>query len=200
MKKRIAWILMLLSCILTAVNCAFAEAALPAAEAAVEESGFFQGIIAHMTGTISVFGIVIPYYFIYFAGLIVLAVIILVILAATRKDKAVESDDSDNVLPPAKKNEVKFVIQYKGSVESVRREIEGTLRIGRELDTLPLNPADHSISRKHCELYFMNDVLMLRDFSSNGTVINGTTCSHSEQIINNGDKLTIGEHVITVNF
>ena len=54
----------------------------------------------------------------------------------------------------------------------------GTLRIGREMNTLPINPADHAISRKHCELYYMNDVLMLRDFSSNGTIINGNLCSH----------------------
>ena len=193
MKKRIAWILMLLSCILAAANAA-------SAEAVAAKPGFFQGIIDHLIDTISIFGIVIPYYFIYFAGLILLAIIILIIVAATRKGKAETGDDGDDALPPVKKNQVVFVVQYQGSVESVRCEIEGTLRIGREMNTLPLNPNDHAISRKHCELYYMNDVLMLRDFSSNGTIINGNLCSHLEQIINSGDVLKIGEHTITIRF
>jgi len=203
MKKMRAILSFLMICLLILMNFAMAETVSAPVDGGLSgERNIFELIIEHITDTITVFDLVIPYYFIYFAALVVLIIIVLIIVAIARKGKAdvADDDDDDDVLPPVKKNQVKFVIQYQGSVESVRFEIDGTLRIGREMNTLPINPADHAISRKHCELYYMNDVLMLRDFSSNGTIINGNLCSHLEQIINSGDVIKIGEHTITISF
>ena len=169
------------------------------------KNGFLQQVSAHMTATTSIGGVIVPVYFFWFAGLVVLVIIVLIIVSAARKDK--NSRKNSAAAPPVAPAEpvqsnksVKLMIDYNGNVQTVRKEISGTLRIGRDMRTLPLDLRDHAVSRKHCELYYLNDVLMLRDFSSNGTKVNGNMCSHAEQIIRSGDVLVIGEHKITVSF
>ena len=177
----------------------------PVAYGANKNGGFMAGIVAHFTNTVSIAGIIVPVYFFWFAGIVLLAIIILIIVLAAQKGK--KSRHIEDVTPPVVVSSpvqagksIKITINYNGNIQSIRKDIIGTLRIGRDMQTLPLDLHDHAISRKHCELYYLNDVLMLRDFSSNGTKVNGNLCSHAEQIINSGDTLTIGEHKLTISF
>jgi len=45
-----------------------------------------------------------------------------------------------------------------------------------------------------------NGNLMLRDFSSYGTRINGELCHHSQHVLHSGDVIDVGDHRITIQF
>ena len=64
----------------------------------------------------------------------------------------------------------------------------------------PLNLEDAKISRRHCELYYLNGALMLRDYSSNGTTVNGKPVHNAECLLSSGDVIAIGNHTITITF
>lgn len=59
---------------------------------------------------------------------------------------------------------------------------------------------DTRISRKHCDIYYLNRNLMLRDHSSNGTYVNGKLLLNGEHVLTSGDVLKVGHHTITIYF
>ncbi len=99
-----------------------------------------------------------------------------------------------------KKQVVHFEITYNGKTSKSEAEIVKTLKIGRGVGNFPLDLQDTKISRRHCELYYNNDVLMLRDYSANGTTVNGKPVNNAETILNNGAVVVIGEHSIVVTY
>ena len=99
------------------------------------------------------------------------------------------------------KGRVTFIVSYRGSTpQQCSYDIEHLLRIGRGVGDFPLHPEDTRVSRKHCELYYLNNKLMLRDYSSNGTLVNGNRCHHGEFMLTSGDRIQIGDHRIEVRF
>ena len=151
-----------------------------------------QGIIeiakAHLLSTITVFNLIMPMYLIWFAALILIIILILIIaMLSGGKKKSVKT-----------KNEIEFTIEYGEKSEIKRLKIEDKLIIGRDFDILPVHQDDLAVSRKHCEIYKRNGVYMLRDFSSNGTSVNGKLCSESEQLLSSGDTIAIGMHKIKI--
>lgn len=99
-----------------------------------------------------------------------------------------------------KKNVIHFDIAYNGKIQQTEAEIVKTLKIGRGVGNFPLDLSDTQISRRHCELYYSNEVLMLRDYSSNGTLVNGKPLHNAEVILKSGDAIVIGNHTITITY
>lgn len=99
-----------------------------------------------------------------------------------------------------KPGEICFTIEYGGESCVYRDTLKHYVRIGRATDQFPLNLADTGISRKHCEIYSKEGKLFLRDFSRNGTKVNGAICRHAEQILHSGDVLGVGNHKITLRY
>lgn len=105
--------------------------------------------------------------------------------------------------PNAKKlkpQHVHFTITYEGATQELDAEITKTLKIGRGIGDFPLNLQDSKISRSHCELYYLNGALMLRDYSSNGTTVNGKSVHNAESLLSDGDTIVIGAHTIKIKF
>ena len=98
------------------------------------------------------------------------------------------------------RGEMVFTVDYNGKTCVYREQINNYVRIGRATDKFPLDLSDKGISRKHCEIYMKAGKLMLRDFSSNGTFVNGELCHHAERALYSGDMLKVGDHRITVQF
>ena len=96
--------------------------------------------------------------------------------------------------------QIEFTITYGDRTEVYTCIITKALHIGRNVGSFPLNLEDADISRRHCELYYLNDRLMLRDYSTNGTKVNDRLVKDSEVQLNSGDRLVIGRHKIIVTF
>lgn len=100
--------------------------------------------------------------------------------------------------PVAGGKNVELTVKYHGTSNTVTVNLDSPLRIGRSEKTLPLNMADSDISRTHCQLYFRGDNMFLRDYSTNGTSVNGQTYHNCECVVRNHDTIRIGEHEINV--
>ena len=96
--------------------------------------------------------------------------------------------------------QVSMEVRYKGSYRQENVNVDKPLRIGRNERTLPLDPSDSDISRQHCQMSFRGDTLILRDYSTNGTEVNGQSFHNCECVVHSGDTLRIGHHEITVRF
>lgn len=71
---------------------------------------------------------------------------------------------------------------------------DGRVSIGRDSANDLSNP-DHLLSRRHCLLAIQGENFILRDLGSkNGTLVNGVPIT--EQILHDGDHITIGESVL----
>lgn len=95
---------------------------------------------------------------------------------------------------------VSLEVKYQGNAQRYSIPVERSLRLGRINSDVKLDPRDMRVSRQHCELYFQQGVLMLRDYSNNGTLVNGVECKNCEHRLKSGDRLRIGDHEITVQF
>ena len=95
---------------------------------------------------------------------------------------------------------VEFTIEYNGERRVHRLNIADTLSIGRAFRELPLDVTDQKISKQHCEICRSGNGYILRDHSTNGTVVNGRPYSHSEVMLHAGDRIKIGSHNITIRF
>lgn len=91
-------------------------------------------------------------------------------------------------------------IRYHGDFRQASVSMDKPLRIGRNEQTLPLNPGDSDISRQHCQMSFRDGTLILRDYSTNGTEVNHQTYHNCECVIHSGDTVKIGNHEITVRY
>lgn len=142
---------------------------------------------------VSIAGLQLPMLAVWCIGLAVLVACVLAAIYFFMPSDAKKTDKR-------KKNTVRFDISYNGKTLRTESQITKTLKIGRGVGNFPLDPSDTEISRRHCELYYLNTTLMLRDYSSFGTLVNGKMVHNAEEILKNGDVLTIGRHNITIAF
>ncbi len=88
--------------------------------------------------------------------------------------------------------EANLVMQIKNKAQKVIPVPNKVSVIGRQRNCdfrIPLE----SISRRHCEVQCDNDGVVLRDLGSrNGTLLNGTKISDTEQVLHPGDQIKIG--------
>ena len=99
-----------------------------------------------------------------------------------------------------REGEVRFKVEYGSESYVYTSNMKNYVRIGRATGDFPLNMADESVSRKHCEICCENGVMMLRDFSSYGTAVNGEICHHSQHVLHSGDVIEVGRHRIEIEF
>ena len=93
-----------------------------------------------------------------------------------------------------------FYYIYKDKSEDYTCSVARPIRIGRNVGSFPLNMEDMGVSRRHCEIFYNNDDLMLKDYSSNGTPVNSKIVHNTEYKLTSGDKLVIGEHTVIITF
>jgi len=157
----------------------------------------------HFTGSMSVGGLRIPNLVIWIVclALVVGCIVAVIYFFVPSDDKHAENKSTRRGENTNGEGSIEFIIKYGDSVQRYRCDIERqSLLIGRGVGSFPLNMEDRGISRKHCEIYYLNRSLMLRDYSSNGTRVNNRPCSHSELLLSSGDVIEIGDHQITILF
>lgn len=159
----------------------------------------------YFAGSSSLFGLKIPTVALWLISLALIAgCVIAVIYFFSPSDAGSKRSGSEKSLRRPTGlfggGRLEFTIEYRGIVQTYRCDIDHSLKIGRNVGNFPLNMEDTLISRKHCEIYYSGGSLMLRDYSSNGTRINGRDCSREEYILSSGDVIRIGNHNITIRF
>ena len=178
----------------------------PIPEEAVTAAPSLSGKVqTYFTNTVSVLGLDVAMIFIWlFCLLIIVACIFIVVyffmpddVNSRRVGSSKQTRRTNGSIPSG---QIEFIIDYQGNIDNYRCSIDHTLKIGRNVGNFPLNMDDIFISRKHCEIYYSNQNLMMRDYSSNGTTINGRPCANGEHLLSSGDVLQIGQHKITVLF
>ena len=175
----------------------FDENALPNTMGAIEKLRDY-----FLTKTV-LFGLMVPTLVIWILGLLLLIACVIAIIyffGSSEVAKDQRPDGQKSTPKPKKGKKLKFEITYQNDHKSCERVLDGTLEIGRNTDGLPLNPEDSEISRKHCELYFKQKSLMLRDISSYGTSVNGELVHNAEHLLKSGDVFVIGSHAIRVTW
>lgn len=165
--------------------------------------GFLDKIRAHFTSKANIFGLEIPMLVVWAVCLALLVGCVLLIIHFFVPND--ESKNGANVATSRNPNligsgELEFLIEYDGRSKKWKCPVDHVVRIGRSVGNFPLDMEDTQISRKHCEIYYNNGSLMLRDYSKNHTIVNGRTNDHGECILSSGDKLQIGSHKITIFF
>lgn len=186
----------------------FAEDAAPYAPGEGGETlSTAQRILDYFASPSSLMGLSLPNGVLWGVGFILVCVIVvlLVRLLSPGSVSAGKASPGSAVTPgsaPGRlaRGEMVFTVDYNGKTCVYREQINNYVRIGRATDKFPLDLSDKGISRKHCEIYMKAGKLMLRDFSSNGTFVNGELCHHAERALYSGDMLKVGDHRITVQF
>ncbi len=148
---------------------------------------------SYLTNSTSIAGLAIPNLVLWIIGMLLVVLIVLAVIhffGPGVKVNPAHRRGRGNVLT--------FEISYGGKSEIFNCVITKVLRIGRGVGVFPLNLDDTSISRKHCEIYYSNGQLMLRDYSTYGTQINGQLVQSTERRLNSGDVIQIGDHVIVL--
>ena len=169
--------------------------------------GMMQKIRTHFAGSTQIAGLRIPTLVIWLVSIALITACILLAIHffapsdenSRQKGSSKETSRESNGLLGGN-GKVDFLIQYGTGTERYSCDMQRSLKIGRNVGNFPLNMEDTRISRKHCEIYYSNRNLLLRDYSSNGTLINGKPCRHGEHVLSSGDELQIGQHKITIIF
>lgn len=161
------------------------------------------GIVAWLTGTISFMGLDMPRYLVILLSVVIVAGLAFLLIRAfgsgKKKNGTNDSWNEEEHQPPhGQAPRVELRIEYDGETHVSTVEMDKPLRIGRAEKTLPLNPKDTDISRRHCQMYFRGDALLLRDYSSNGTIVNDQKYNNCECVVRDYDTVRIGGHSITV--
>ena len=168
------------------------------------EANLSEKVFGYLAGTMVIGGFAVPNYAVLAVGFVLLCVIVLLVVKLATPGKAKEENKQGSKKSgqggKLKSGEIQFKIEYGSDTFVHRADIHKYVRIGRSTGDFPLNMADESVSRKHCEIVFENGNLMLRDFSSYGTKVNGVMCHHSQQMLHSGDVLEVGRHRITIQF
>lgn len=185
-------------------------------------SSLSDKITVYMTERVPVFGTKLPMYFLWICSVIVV-VLILVLCVHFFVPNREKMEAKENMSVPqywrktmtgtnsaslaamgklaGSGNRLDFQVHYNGRVKNVQAVCKPQLTIGRGADCgIVLSGEDMSASHLHCELYYRGAVLMLRDRSSNGTYVNGRLLHKSECRINSGDQITVGAHVLVIQF
>jgi len=159
-----------------------------------------QKVFTFLKAKSSIFGIALPNYVQLIIGFVLLCVIVLLIMHLAGGKKSDGAPKPDQTGGKLKAGQIEFRIEYKGNSCTHIADMSKYVRIGRATGDFPLDLSDESISRKHCEICNDGGSLMLRDFSSYGTKVNGTMCHHSQQALHSGDVIEVGNHRITIKF
>ncbi len=180
------------------------------AAAYVKEKSLSDAVFGYLKGSSAIGGVHIPNIAMLGIGFLMLCVIVLLVIgiAVPNNFKAMSNIQEGRALKGKRRAvrrgkkdaEMVFKIEYGTSTYVHRVEMNKYVRIGRATGDFPLNIADESISRKHCEICCEGDVVMLRDFSSYGTNINGEVCHHTQRALHSGDVIEVGAHRITIEF
>lgn len=178
----------------------FSDAAKPYV---AKSASFAERFNRFMLSTTSIFGLAIPNIALGIAGIVLVCLIVLLILKLAQP---VEKRESAPAKQPAKgrrrAGEIEFTVSYGNQkcVHICNIKREKCIRIGRSTGSFPLIAEDSSVSRRHCEIYSEGKKLYLHDFSTYGTEINGQMCKHEKHILQSGDVIKMGKHVITVKY
>ena len=193
-------LLLMLIVILSGVNAAFAlesedvnmvgrlNADLEHAPDGVSNA-LYSRVTGYFMAKSNLLGIQLPNVALWAAGFVLVCVIVILILKLVSPSGA-KSDA----------NKLYFEVAYDGETCSHAVNRRKRVSIGSAVGNFPLNVADEGVSGKHCEIYLEGGSVMLEDFSSYGTMINGTMCHHSKQLLHSGDVIEIGNHRITIQF
>ena len=154
-----------------------------------------QRILGYFAAEGSFMGLTLPNGVLWGVGFVLVCAIVILLIKLFASDS---KGDAQREEP--RPGELTFRVEYDGETCIYRDTLRHYVRIGRATDKFPLNLSDKGISRKHCEIYSKDGKLMLRDFSSNGTSVNGRICHHAEQVLHSGDVLKVGNHKITIQY
>ena len=157
--------------------------------------GFVQKIRNYFLATTKVAGVGVPNLALWIVGMILIALIILAI--AHFFGPGVKTGSS---ISRGKGNVLSFDIMYNGQQKHFDCVVTKVLYIGRGVGVFPLFLDDRSVSRKHCEIFYQSGQLMLKDYSSLGTLVNDRMVNNTECRLNPGDRIRIGDHFIVLNY
>jgi peptidoglycan hydrolase-like protein with peptidoglycan-binding domain len=201
----------------------FSSGAISYSEPTVKKTAA-EKLTAYMTRRVPVLGSTLPMFFIWICSVVVVVLILVLSvyffvpdkekLAAQKTNNGTTqqywrktvTDTTGSGLMAMEKlsasgNLLDFQVHYNGDVRNIQCVCKGTLAIGRgENCQITLHPSDTAASHSHCDLYYRGAVLMLRDHSSNGTYVNGRMIHKSECRIHSGDHITIGSHLLVIQF
>ena len=177
-----------------------AQAAPDDASALAESEDSFS-IQAFLLTPISIMDIKLPMIFYCIMGLVLLAVIILLIIKiASRGNTSSRKAELGNkqALPISTGQSLSLQISFGDQEWQVQKSFSGLFSIGRAGDSLKLDSSDVGASRKHCDLYYQGNVIMLRDHSQSGTYLNGKRIHNSEAPVKPADIIQVSLHSITI--
>ncbi|MBQ8088944.1 MAG: FHA domain-containing protein [Clostridia bacterium] len=152
---------------------------------------------AWLTEDSDVFGLELPR---FAAGLIAIVLIAAIIFALVYFFGSNGSQRKSGRNAFINEKELQFEITYHGHTEQYSRPIGNTIKIGRNVGSFPLNMDDRGISRKHCEIFYQGRELMLRDYSANGTIVDGKQISNTSCVLHKGSTIRISEHLIKIDY
>ena len=156
-----------------------------------------KGLAGFLTGTAGFLGMDMPMYLVILIGALILGALAFALVKVFGGKKEAEkenSHDSWNEEREGGNPQIELEISYRGAEQTVPVTMDRPLRIGRAENTLPLNANDTDISRRHCQMYFRGKTLILRDYSSNGTQVDGESYHNCECVVRDGATVQIGNH------
>ncbi len=196
----------------------------------VPAPGLGDQVRGFMVSPLQIGGMSLPMWIPVVAGILLVCVILIILLVAAGKRKRdrdsydipSSADEMGGDLPTmvspmaggafdddamtvgnnvAAARPVSIEIRYNNAVRTEMVNISGRCAVGRQNTQVKLDPMDRSVSRLHCELYFVGNHLMVKDQSRLGTMVNGMPMpSMGEQQLNSGDMLLIGHHTLVVRY
>ena len=198
----------------------FSEGALPYPVSA-EKRPLSERITAYMSANVSLFGGKIPMFLMWILSAVLIALILILLVYFFVPERKNSNSGSPSRNPPkywrktmlASKSNSAFTrknvresitqsfelqIRYRDSMRTVRCNYPPSITIGRKNCEVLLDGSDKSVSGSHCEIVLRGAMPVLRDHSSNGTLLNGRSVHHAECRLRNGDRLSIGSHEVTV--
>lgn len=87
---------------------------------------------------------------------------------------------------------IRFEISWNGETRVHEQAIDGLMKIGRRVGDFPLFMEDESVSRSHCELFWSDKKLMLRDYSTHGTTVGDKHINNTQIQVENGSVVILG--------
>ena len=131
-------------------------------------------IIDYFTAPRTLFGkITMPTWGVWLVAMALVAAIVLVMIYFFMPG----SSDSGKKKGGKRGGKIKFIIEYDGKKKEYSCDIDHTLKI-----------------------YYSGKTLMIRDYSTNGTFVNGKACNAGEYALHSGDTIKIGAHTLTILF
>lgn len=155
-----------------------------------KKADFSDRLFAWLGGSTPIVGVRLPNWLMLVIGFALLCVIVLLLV------KLFSAPPS----APKNKGGISFAITYKDKQANYVASGKNYIRIGRGTGDFPLDTEDTKVSRKHCEIYYDKNTLILKDYSHWGTTINGIMCHNDMRILHSGDKIQVGDHTIVINF